>query len=62
VLFLSNLVLAWVVFWVLSASARRLRAQEEGEAHDHDLHDHDASGPEGHAELAPVAAHPAAAH
>ena len=32
VLFLSNLVLAWVVFWVLSASARRLRAQEEGEA------------------------------
>jgi NADH-quinone oxidoreductase subunit H len=62
VLFLSNLVLAWVVFWVLSASARRLRAQEEGETHDHDMHDHDAHGPEGHAEPAPVAAYPAAAH
>ena len=62
VLFLANLVLAWVVFGVLSASARRLRAQEEGEAQDHDTHDHDAHGPEGHAELAPVAAHPAAAH
>ncbi|MEP7357723.1 MAG: NADH-quinone oxidoreductase subunit NuoH, partial [Anaerolineales bacterium] len=34
VLFLANLVLAWVVFWVLSASARRLRALEEGEGHD----------------------------
>ncbi len=69
VLFLSNLALAWLVFWVLSASARRLRAQEEGEARDHDMHDHDAHGPEGHAEPAPVAAypaqaaaHPAAAH
>jgi NADH-quinone oxidoreductase subunit H len=57
VLFLANLVLAWLVFWVLSASARRLRAQEEGEAPDHDLHDHDAHGPEGHAELAPTPAH-----
>jgi NADH-quinone oxidoreductase subunit H len=61
VLFLANLVLAWAVFWVLSASARRLRAQEEGEAHDQDMHDHDAHGPEGHAEPAPVAGYPAPA-
>jgi NADH-quinone oxidoreductase subunit H len=68
VLFLANLVLAWLVFWVLSASARRLRAQEEGELHDHDMHDHDAHGPEGHAEMAPAelgalaGAQPAPAH
>jgi NADH-quinone oxidoreductase subunit H len=70
VLFLVNLVLGWVVFWVLSASARRLRALEEGEGHgdgrDHELHDHEAPGHDGHGELAgaehAVVAHPAAAH
>jgi NADH-quinone oxidoreductase subunit H len=68
VLFLANLVLAWLVFWVLSASARRLRAQEESELHDHEMHDHDAHGPEGHAEMAPAelgapaGAQPAPAH
>jgi NADH-quinone oxidoreductase subunit H len=59
-LFLANLVLAWLVFWVLSASARRLRALEEAEAQDQDGHDHDAAGHEPHAEMAP-AGHPAPA-
>jgi NADH-quinone oxidoreductase subunit H len=45
-LFLSNLVLAGVIFAVLSGAARRLRAQEDDEARDDHGH---AGGPHGEA-------------
>jgi hypothetical protein len=36
VLFLANVLLAWLTYWALSASARRLRRAEEAELEGHD--------------------------
>ncbi len=63
-LFLGNLVLVWVVYWFLSASARRMRAEEEG-ADDHAApgHDDHGAGHEAHAALpGDAGAHAAPAH
>ncbi len=53
-LFLANVALAWAIYWLVSASARRLRREEEAELEGHD-------GGE-HGEHAAEAAHAAPAH
>lgn len=60
-LFLANVVLGLAIFWVLSRSARRLRALEEAEPTGHGAGHHDG----GHSEAADAAvpgAHTAPAH
>jgi NADH-quinone oxidoreductase subunit H len=60
-LFLSNVLLALVIYGILSRSARRLRALEEGEEGAHGGHALEAHGEQEHAVVAP-GAHAAPAH
>jgi NADH-quinone oxidoreductase subunit H len=47
-LFLSNVLLGLAIFWVLSRSARRLRALDEPEISGHDIAHHDGGHPAAH--------------
>ncbi len=60
-LFLANLVLAFVIFWLVSASARRLRA-EEAEHYAVGGAEHDAGHPSGGGHGGEAEAQPAPAH